>query len=242
MLFVGVNNLFIVVFYCEVMGKIEGLLDEEMPREKLARFGPEVLTDVELLAIILRVGTKDKNVIEMSREIIEKFNVGLISRKTYEELLGFKGISKAKACQIVSVFELSRRFANKGIDKKVKLCNSRDVYDYVICDFDSLNIERVMAVFVDTKNQVIKKEFVFEGSINYSIVEPRDLIKRALSLDASGFFLIHNHPSGDTSPSEEDIFITKKIDGVCRDLNLRFLDHLVVGSGSFYSLFDNDIL
>lgn len=230
-----------VGFGNDLMACIKGFLKEEMPREKLIDLGPFALTEVELLAIILRVGTKDKNVIELSRDIISEFDVGLVSRKTYEELLQFKGISKAKACQIVSVFELSRRFANKGISKKVRLGNSKEVYDFVKADFDCLRVEKVMAVFVDTKNQVIKKEFVFEGSLNYSIIEPRDLIKRVLSLDSSGFFLVHNHPSGDVTPSEEDVKVTRKIKEICLNLGIRFLDHLILGD-DFYSFFDNDLL
>jgi DNA repair protein RadC len=96
-------------------------------------------------------------------------------------------------------------------------------------------------IFVDSKNQVIKKEFIFEGTINYSIIEPRKIIKRALVLDASGFFIIHNHPSGDVTPSEDDINVTKKIKKVCENLNLRFLDHLIYGDNDFFSFFDNDI-
>lgn len=221
------------------MSEIQGLLKDEMPREKMINLGPSSLTDVELLAIILRVGTKEKNVIELSRDVISRFDVGIVSRKTYEELLEFKGISKAKACQIMSVFELSRRFANKGISKKVKLCNSREVFEFVKSDFDSLGIEKVMAVFVDMKNQVIKKEFIFEGSLNYSIIEPRDLIKRVLSIDAGGFFLLHNHPSGDITPSEDDIRVTKRLKDICSSLDIRFLDHIIVGD-EFYSFFDND--
>lgn len=223
------------------MSEIAGLLREEMPREKLISLGPANLTDVELLAIVLRVGTKDKNVIELSREIISKFDVGMVSRKSYEELLEFRGINKAKACQIVSVFELARRFSLKGIDGKVKIGSSRDVYEFVKSDFLNLGKERVMVVFVDSKNQVIKKEVVFEGSINYSIIEPREIVKRVLSYDASGFFLVHNHPSGDTTPSEDDVRITARIKEVCKSLNIRFLDHLIVGE-DFFSFYDDDEL
>lgn len=220
---------------------INGLLKNEMPREKLINYGANNLTDVELLAIILRTGTKNKNVIELSREIIEYFNVSLISRKTYEELLKFKGISNVKAVQIVALFELSRRLSFSTQAKKIKLCNSKTVYEYIIVDFNSLSYEKVLVIFVDSKNQVIKKEFIFEGTINYSIIEPRKIIKRALVLDASGFFIIHNHPSGDVTPSQDDINVTKKIKEVCENLNLRFLDHLIYGDNDFFSFYDNDI-
>lgn len=221
------------------MGKISGLLDEEMPREKLIKLGVSSLTKIELLAIILRVGTKDKNVLELSREIIERFDINLVSRKMYDELLEFKGISEVKACQIVSVFELVRRLSCSSKEKLVIISNSKELYDYVVYDFLALNIERVMVVYVNTKNGIIKKEFAFQGSLSYSVIEPRDIIKRALSLDASGFFVVHNHPSGDVRPSEEDIKVTKTIKTICSKLNIRFLDHIIVGQNDFYSMFDD---
>lgn len=221
---------------------IDKLMENEMPREKLIRYGAENLTDVELLAIILRVGVKGKNVIELSREVLSKFSLPLASRKTYDELLEFNGINKAKACQIVAVFELSRRFSTKENNNlKIKINSSKDVYEYVKYDFDSLQFEKVMCVFVDSKNQIIKKEFVSEGSLNFSIIEPRKIIKLALIYNAYGFFLIHNHPSGDTTPSLEDINLTKKIKEITKKLDLYFLDHIIVGN-NYYSFYDSNEL
>lgn len=225
------------------MSNIKGLLNEEMPREKLINFGPESLTQIELLAILLRVGTKNKNVIELSREILNKFNINQVSRKTYSELLEFKGIKKAKATQIVALFEFSRRlqFEKYKSNIKVKIKSSKDVYENVFFDFSNLTIEKVMLILVDSKNQIIKKEFIHEGSINYSIIEPRNIIKKILSYDAYGFFLIHNHPSGDITPSQEDKNITKKIKEICDKLNISFLDHLIIGD-NYYSFFDNSLI
>lgn len=203
--------------------------------------GAENLTDVELLAIILRVGYKGKNVIELSREILSKFSVSLISRKSYNELLEFKGINKAKACQIIAVFELSRRLSIKNFESKIKITNSKDVYEIVKFDFDSLQIEKVMCVFVDSKNQIIKKCFISEGSINFCLIEPRKIIKQALIYNAYGFFLIHNHPSGDSHPSFEDINLTKKIKDITKNLGINFLDHLIIGN-DYYSFYDNNKL
>ncbi len=215
------------------------LLTEELPREKLIRHGPTYLTDVELLAIILRTGTKEKNVLELSREIISNFTTSIISRKTYDELLKFNGINQVKACQIISVFELSRRLSNKGTCSKPKLLSSSDVYEYIRSDFANLENECVMAIFINTKNQVIKKEILFHGELNYSIIEPRRIIKRVMELNADGFFLIHNHPSGDVEPSEQDIIITKKINNITKELNIRFIDHIIIGN-TYYSMFEKD--
>ena len=224
------------------MPKIQGLLDEEMPREKLIKLGPSSLTEVELLAIILRVGTKDKNVIELSREILKSLSVSLISRKTYYDLLEFRGISKAKACQIVSVFEIARRFTLNNKQIRIKLNNSLSAFDFIKGDFFSLGIEKVLCVFVDSKNQVIRKEFISEGSIDFSFIDIRKIVKLCISMDASGFFLVHNHPSGDLTPSVEDISISLKLKKVCSDLDIRFLDHLIVCDNEYYSLFDTEHL
>jgi len=221
------------------MPKINGLLEEEMPREKLIKLGPSVLTDVELLAVILRVGTKEKNVIKLSREVLSSFSVSLISRKTYYDLLKFRGISKAKACQIVSVFELSRRFLLTKNEDKLLLANSASVYDFVRSDFLGLKIEKVLGIFVDSKNQVIKKEFLFEGSIDFSFIDIRKIIKTALELDASGFFLVHNHPSGVLIPSQDDISISLRLKKLCSEMDIRFLDHLIVSDNDYYSMLDN---
>lgn len=219
-----------------------GMLKQELPREKLMKFGPESLTDIELLAIIIRVGTKNKNVIELSREIIDKFSQKIISNKIYDELLNFKGISYAKACQIVSVFELAKRFSNKKTKKQKKLISSNQVFNCIKNDFYNLNLEKVMIIYVNTKNNIIKKEFISSGGLNFSIIEPRKIIKRCLNLDASGFFLIHNHPSSDTTPSEQDRQITKDLNLTCKRINIRFLDHLIVCDNHFFSFFDNDLL
>lgn len=224
------------------MSQIKGMLKEEMPREKLLNFGPQNLTDVELLAIILRVGTKNKNVLELSREIIEKFQVNLVSRKTINELLEFKGISKAKASQIVSVFELARRFANKDINqKKIQLNSSSSIFEYIKPDLLHLTIEKVFVIFLDSKNQVIKKEQIFEGGLNYSLIEIRKIIKKSLDYNANSFFLVHNHPSGDSTPSKQDIQITNKLAEASELMSIKFLDHLVIGD-DYFSFFDNNLM
>lgn len=223
------------------MGRLKILLEEEMPREKLIRFGAEYLTQVELLAILLRTGTKDKNVLDLSRDLLNKFSINQVSRKTYFELLNFKGIKQAKACQIIAAFEFARRASTFGDNAKMSLTSSDDVYLYAKADVENLNYERVICIFVDTKNQVIKKEIIHEGSLNYSIIEPRKIVKKILDYHASGFFLIHNHPSGDCTPSKQDIEVTKELFEVCLKLDIRFLDHVIIGV-KHYSFFDNSLV
>lgn len=226
------------------MSNFNQLIEDERPREKLIKLGPENLTQVELLAIILRVGTAKKDVIELSRDILKKFDIKLIPRKNFDELIKIDGIGIAKATQIVALFELARRFSNlkNKISKKMKITSSKDIFDIVHSDFLQLKTENVMAIFTDSKNQIIKKEIISYGSINYSIIEPRKVIKKALELNCYGFILIHNHPSGNTNPSNEDINITKKIKNLSDKLGINLLDHLIVSDEKYFSLFDNNLI
>jgi len=221
------------------MSQIKGLLREEQPREKLITKGPQNLTQIELLAILLRTGTKDKNVLELSREILNNFSIEMVSRKTYEELIHFNGIKEAKASQIIAAFELARRLSQK--EKNISFNSAKDVFNYVKDELNYQTKEYVYVLFVNTKNKLIKKEILNEGSLDYSIIDARLLIKKALDYNASGFFLIHNHPSGDPTPSGDDKKITQEIKEITCKLNIRFLDHIVVGE-TYFSFFEEDLL
>lgn len=216
-------------------------MEDEMPREKLIANGSENLSDAELLALILKSGIKEKNVLDLSREILEDFSLNRTSRKTYTDFLKFKGISKAKACQIVAVFELARRFSNPITTKKITISSSKDICEIVKINYLNLSYEKVMLLMFDVKNNLLKKEILFEGSINFSMIEPRKIIKRVLEMDAYSFAISHNHPSGDSSPSEEDIAVTNKILRISKEIGIKFLDHIIVGD-DYYSFFDNDLI
>lgn len=220
------------------MAHIKGLLKEEMPREKLQQKGPRALDEVELLAILLRVGTREKNVIELSREILSRFSLTQVSHKMFEELLQFKGVNAAKASQIVAAFEFARRLSVKENKNKIHFTSVKDIYNYVAAEMRHLPFEQVIVIYVDTKNALIKKELLHQGSINFSIIEPRKIIKKALDYHASGFFLIHNHPSGDSTPSKEDIQITQRVKQISQLLELRFLDHIIIGE-TYFSFHEN---
>ena len=221
---------------------IKGLFDNEMPREKLINYGAENLTETELFAIILRTGNKNKNVIELSREIIEKIKNLNLTNITYHELLEINGINKAKASQIISVLEIAKRINNKTTSKKIKLKNSEDAYKIVKHEMQILKEEIVIALYTNNRNHIIKKEIISKGGINYSIIDQRIIIKKAILLGAAGFFLFHNHPSGDPTPSLEDKALTKKIKQSCKLFDIVFLDHIIIGDECYYSMFDNDTL
>jgi DNA repair protein RadC len=227
------------------MGQIGKLLTEEMPREKLIRFGPSNLTNVELLAIILRTGTRDKNVIELSREILSKFDLNTISRVNFEEFLKFKGIKVGKASILVSLFEIARRVQLGSLSDLLtdEVCfkSSKDIYSYVKSDFLHLDVEKVMVVFLDSRNKPIKKEFLFSGGFNKSYFDIKIVLKKILEVNCFKVVLVHNHPSGDSSPSVADIGLTKRFKRACEGIDVKLVDHIVVGR-YYTSLFDRNFI
>jgi DNA repair protein RadC len=232
------------------MGQIGKLLEEEMPREKLIRFGPNSLTNVELLAIILRTGTRDKNVIELSREILSEFDLKTISRVTFEEFLKFRGVSSGKASILISLFEISRRVQFGGSDsdssisdlsKDICFKNSKDIYSYAKLDFLHLGIENVMVIYLDSRNKPIKKEIVFSGGFNKSYFDIKIVLKKILAINCFKVILVHNHPSGDSSPSLADIDLTKRFVRACNEIDVKLIDHLVIGR-YYTSMFDRNFI
>ncbi|NQZ85124.1 MAG: DNA repair protein RadC [Nanoarchaeales archaeon] len=224
------------------MGQIGGLLKEEMPREKLIQFGPNSLTNVELLAIILRTGTKSKNVIDLSREILTKFDLNVICRTSFEEFLKFSGVKSSKACVLVSLFELSRRVQMSGsVLDNVSFKCSKDIYSYVKSDFLHLSEEKVMIIYLNSRNKPIKKEFVFSGGFNKSYFDVKIVLKKILQNNCFKIIVVHNHPSGESLPSVADIDLTKKLVRACGILDIKVVDHLVVGR-YYTSLFDRNLM
>ncbi|NCC71496.1 hypothetical protein EOM09_08035 [bacterium] len=143
-----------------------------------------------------------------------------------------------------TIYEKLQKYNKTKESKKIRLCNSKEVFNYIKSEFKGLNKEIVFFIGVDSKNQVKYKKLMFTGSLNYSIIEIRDLIKECLLNDLSGFFLSHNHPSGDLQSSEKDLNITTQIKKACDIMKIKFLDHLIINyeEDDFYSLFDNDKL
>jgi DNA repair protein RadC len=227
------------------MGQIGKLLTEEMPREKLIRFGPSSLTNVDLLAIILRTGTRDKNVIELSREILSKFDMNTISRASFEDFLKFKGIKSGKASILVSLFEIARRVQLGSLSESLvdEVCfkSSKDIYSYVKLDFLHLDFERVMVIYLDSRNKPIKKEFLFSGGFSKSYFDIKIVLKKIISVSCFKVVLVHNHPSGDSLPSIADIDLTKRFKLACERIDVKLVDHVIVGK-YYTSLFDRNFI
>lgn len=218
--------------------RIHDLPEEERPRERLVRNGPESLSNAELLAIILRTGSRAENVVSMSSRILSEYSIKQLSLANIKRLMQIHGIGEAKASQISAVFELARRLETFVEEPKRKVRSPKDVYTLMYPKMREQKKERFITLYLDTKNQILKEETVSIGSLNASIVHPREVFKSALMESSASVIMIHNHPSGDPSPSREDIMVTEKLVEGGKLLGIDVLDHIIIGDGKYVSLKD----
>lgn len=222
--------------------KIDDIPKDERPREKLINYGVCSLNDSELLALLLRTGQKGENALELSKRLLNEVNgVEGIFNASLITLMNIKGIKEAKASQIIAACELYRR-AKRASLKDFKIKSPSDVANL----FDDSSFrekqEIVKLISLNTKNIVISIKEVFKGGLNSSIVHPREIFKEALSISAASIVLCHNHPSGDPTPSIEDINITKRIKKCGDVMGIELLDHVILGSDKFISLKEKGII
>ena len=216
-------------------GRIAGVAEVDLPREKLAQLGPEGLRDEELLAILLRTGYEGKNVLEVARAILRRHPAERLLSMGLEGLTGIKGVGRAKAAGLVAAFELSKRALHQGTGIAPSITRPADVLP-VVADIKDRRKEYFVAVFVNARNQVICREDVSVGSLNASLVHPREVFAPAVGSSAAAVVLAHNHPSGDVTPSQEDIELTKRMVQAGEIMGIEILDHLIVGPQQFLSM------
>lgn len=220
------------------------LPDIDKPRERLIRIGEENLTNEELIEIILNTGTKGVSVKELSCKVLEKiFNVKELRNLSLQELMNIGGIGKAKAIKIKASIELGRRvYENTGIEEVIKCSNPINIINYFNYLFQNKVQEEFYVLYLDNKKKYISHKLLFRGSINYSIVHPRDIFREAYSSSASYIICIHNHPSGDATPSNEDINITNKIKEIGIIHSIPLIDHIIIGNNNYYSFYEDNNL
>lgn len=226
------------------MINFKNIPESDKPRERLYQYGSENLSDEELISIILKTGTKGMSVKEVSLKLLE--NVGDIKRLKdigINTLMGINGIGRVKAIEIKAAIELGRRIyiENNNLGGVI-LNNSLKIYEYFKDLVGNKKQEYFYTVYVDTKGRYIDKKCLFVGTINNSIVHPREIFKEAYLLSANGIICIHNHPSGDPTPSKEDVVITRKIKEIGMIHGIRLVDHLIVGVNSYYSFYEDNKL
>ncbi len=216
--------------------------EAERPRERLLQLGADKMSDAQLLGIILRTGAGGRTAVDLGRELLEKFgDLAGVARAGVKELREVKGIGPAKAAEIKAAIELGRRHQKPAI-AGASFCASQEVADYYQPRLRDLKKEEFRCVLLDTKNRLIREASVSTGSLTASLVHPRETFKSAVRESAAAVIFVHNHPSGDTKPSQEDILLTRRLVQAGDLLGIKVLDHVIVGDGGHFSFRDSGLL
>jgi len=217
--------------------KIKDLPEEQRPRERMWTLGAEALNDAELLALILGTGTKSESALMLAQRLLKgdggKKGLEYIYNASLEELSNLKGIGAAKAVKIKAAVEMGRRIASNYGVKKIVINSPKDVENLLKEEMRVLEKEHFRVILLDTKNKVIFVEEISIGTLDSSIVHPREVFKPAIKRSSSSIILVHNHPSGDPYPSKEDIVITKRLCEAGKLLGIHVVDHIIIGNSSF---------
>lgn len=224
---------------------VKDLPSQERPRERLANLGAENLSLHELLAIILGRGSRGESVMTTVQNIIVKFgSLDGLHEASLEDLQQVRGLGPAKACQLKACLELSKRFnkpiqIDKSKKKNRRLASAKIVYEELRKKIGNLKKENFVVVSLDTRNRIIAVDTVFVGTLNSSLIHPREIFETAIRRHAAGIVVAHNHPSGDPEPSDEDIKVTRHLTEAGRMMGIELLDHLVIGRDKFFTFRDN---
>ena len=227
----------------EYKQKIKEWPEDDRPREKLLKKGAAALSDSEILGILIGKGMREKTAVDLGKELLKKYtNLHNLSARQIEEFTSLKGIGPAKAVTIAAAFELARRVHSRQNSPQITFKSSKDVADYYIPLMRDLKKEIFKVALMNGTNRLIKDITVSEGILNASLVHPREVFREAVLEPTSGIILVHNHPSGDTKPSEEDIKITRQLVEAGRIFGIKVLDHIIIARDSYKSLADEGIL
>lgn len=214
--------------------KIKEMLEDSRPRERLVKSGVENLSDAEILALILEKGTKQENVIEMSNRLISKYGLDKLSQCSLKELQEIKGIGFAKACQILALFEFNKRHEMSKRPSK-KISSSEDVFNFYKERLKDKKQEYFIILMLNHMNNFVGEEFIAKGDLNLAVTNPREVFKPAIKNSSSRIILVHNHPSGNIRPSEEDLRLTERLIEAGKILGIDVLDHVIIGDDKFWS-------
>jgi DNA repair protein RadC len=211
----------------------------DRPREKLIQYGPEKLSNSELLALLLRSGNKDINAIELAEKILKKFGAKKLPNLIFKDLNEISGLGPAKACEIIACFELGKRLLK---DKKAQIyLTPKEIWEE-LRDLRNHKKEHFVIFYLDSRNQEIKREIISIGSLNANLVHPREVFEPAVRNLTAQIILAHNHPSGDPTPSEDDLEITKRLVEAGKILGIEVIDHIIVTKNNFYSFKEKDLI
>lgn len=219
--------------------KIKEIPKNERPRERLKEVGTENLSDKELLAIILKTGTKEKNVSELAIELLKEYPLESLKDITYQNLINIKGIGEVKALELLATIEIGKRVFLREQQPLKRLTNAKEIWQNMKYLFINKKQEYFYALYFNTKRELIEKKLLFIGTVNESLVHPREIFKEAYKLSATYIICIHNHPTNDTTPSSADIQLTEKLMQTGKIQGIIIVDHIIMGIDNFYSFYEN---
>lgn len=227
--------------FCRQDSPMEGVAPVELPRERLARYGAEALRDHELLAIVLGTGYRGRHVLEVAQAVLDGYPVAELMRMDLEQLGRQKGLGPAKASVLMAAFELTRRGLQQGLGVlPVISCPAETVS--LLTEIKDQRKEYFLCLYLNARNQVIHKEVISIGSLSASIVHPREVFQVAVYHSAASIILAHNHPSGDVSPSEDDVELTRRLAKAGEIMGIEVLDHIIITTADFLSLKEQGLL
>lgn len=224
---------------------IKELPEDERPRERLFKYGAQALKTSELLAIIIRVGNAQETAVQVAERLLRKYDGDLrrMANEAENRLCdGIKGLGQSKAAQIIAAFELGKRLAAFTGSERPQISSPKDAAQVCMSQMRYLTTETLNVLALDTKNYLTKQRRIFDGSLNMSIVHPREIFKFALEESAASIIVVHNHPSGDPTPSNDDIKITKQLVDAGKMLDIPVLDHVIIGDGRYISLKEQGVI
>ena len=219
--------------------KIKEIPINDRPVERLINKGSEALSNDELLAILLRTGTKEMSAKDLGTLILNKVGIGELRNITYEQLISIKGVGSKKAGTIMAAIELSKRMNQKVVNLRGEFNDPLKLYNHYREILKDKNQEHFYVVYLDIRNKIIKDKLLFIGTANYSTVHPRDIFKEAYLNGAISVVVIHNHPSGEVLPSKNDLETTKQLVAVGNLLGIKVMDHIIIGENKYYSFCEN---
>lgn len=224
---------------------IKSWAEEDRPREKLMGKGRQSLTDAELIAILIASGNKKETAVELSKRILKEAgnnNLNDLAKLSVIDLMKFNGIGEAKAISIIAALELGRRRKEKESAKREKIVLSNDAYEFIKPVFLDLPHEEFWTLLLNRSNHIIKRELISRGGVAGTVVDAKIIFKSAVENLANAIILCHNHPSGNTKPSEADIKLTKNLKDAGKLLEIQILDHIIVTDNDYYSFADNAMM
>ena len=216
---------------------IRDLPEGERPRERLRSLGSSHLSNPELIAILLRTGVEGESALNLSTRVLANFGgLGAMARVTYSELCATKGISDAKACQLLAAFELGRRLVSLHPEGRAVVNSPQDVFNLLGAEMGFLDQEHLRVILLNTKNEVLATQEVYIGDVNSSVIRVAEVLRPAIRENCPAIIAVHNHPSGDPTPSPEDILVTGRLREAGDTMDIDVLDHIIIGGQGFLSL------